>query len=195
MMPFTAVSLQGRTIELVPLEPRHHASLCAIGLDERLWQRTTIQVRTAEEMREYMQTALDAQAAGTALPFVIQERDSGQVIGSTRFHSYNALHRRIEIGFTWLAVRWQGTGANLDAKLLMLRHAFESLDCMRVQFTTDVDNIPSRRALERLGATYEGLLRSYMISDRSGPRDVAIYSIIAPEWTDLALRLNAGIRL
>jgi RimJ/RimL family protein N-acetyltransferase len=182
-------------IELVPLDPRHHASLCAIGLDERLWQRTTIQVRTAEEMREYLQTALDAQAAGTALPFVVQKRDSGQVIGSTRFHSYNALHRRIEIGFTWLAVPWQGTGANLEAKCLMLRHAFESLDCLRVQFTADVDNVPSRRALERLGATFEGILRNYMISDRTGPRDVAIYSIIATEWPDLSARLQARVGL
>jgi RimJ/RimL family protein N-acetyltransferase len=195
MMPLTPVTLQGRTIELVPMGPSHHASLCSIGLDERLWQRTTIQVRTAEEMREYLQVALDAQPAGTALPFVIQKRDSGQIIGSTRFHSYNALHRRIEIGFTWLAVPWQGTGANLEAKLLMLRHAFESLDCVRVQFTADMDNAPSRHALERLGATYEGILRSYMISDRAGPRDVAIYSIVASEWADLAMQLKARVGL
>jgi N-acetyltransferase len=191
MMPLMPVTLQGRTIDLVPLEPGYHGSLCAIGLDERLWQRTTIQVRTAEEMREYLQIALDAQAAGTALPFVIQKRDSNQIIGSTRFHSYNGPHRRIEIGFTWLAVPWQSTGANLEAKFLMLRHAFESLDCVRVQFTADVDNAPSRRSLERLGATYEGVLRSYMISDRAGPRDVAIYSIIAPEWPDSSARLKA----
>src|SRR5262249_22846537 len=140
IMPLTPVTLESRTIDLLPLEANHHATLCAIGLEERLWQRTTIQVRTAEEMREYIRSALDDQLAGTALPFVIQKRDSGQVIGSTRFHSYNALHRRIEIGFTWLAVPWQGTGANMEAKYLMLRHAFESLDCMRVQFTADVDN-------------------------------------------------------
>jgi RimJ/RimL family protein N-acetyltransferase len=193
MVPLTPVALQGRTIDLVPLESSHHTSLSALGLDERLWQRTTIQVRTAEEMHQYLQVALDAQAAGTSLPFVIQKRDSGQIIGSTRFHSYSTLHRRIEIGFTWLAVPWQGTGANLEAKFLMLRHAFEALDCLRIQFTADVDNAPSRRALERLGATYEGRLRSYMISDRTGPRDVAIYSIIAPEWPDLALRLKARV--
>jgi len=185
--------LQGSGIRLVPLQLAHHAALCEIGLDERLWRLTTIQVRTPEEMQQYMQIALDAQLAGTALPFAIEERETGRIIGSTRFHSYHANHRRIEIGFTWLAVPWQRTGVNAEAKLLMLRHAFESLKCVRVEFKADVDNSLSRRALERLGATHEGVLRSYMISPRTGPRDVAIYSILATEWPALRTRLEARL--
>jgi RimJ/RimL family protein N-acetyltransferase len=96
--------------------------------------------------------------------------------------STHATHRRVEIGFTWLAVPWQRTGANTEAKLLMLRHAFESLGCVRVEFKADAANAPSRRALERLGATPEGVLRHYMTSARTGPRHVAIYSILAAEW-------------
>lgn len=193
MTALTPIVLAGRAIQLLPLEPGHHSALCEIGLDERLWQLTTIQVRTAAEMQEYMQAALDAHAAGTALPFVVQEFRSGRIVGSTRFYGYHATHRRIEIGFTWLAVPWQRSGANAEAKFLMLRHAFESLGCLRVEFKADAGNLPSRRALERLGATLEGIFRSYMISSRTGPRDVAIYSILASEWPALQERLTERI--
>src|SRR6266511_2683123 len=100
MTPLTPTTLHGRRIRLVPLKSGHHAALCDIGLDERLWQRTTIEVRTADEMSNYIQAALVAQSAGTALPFVIEEIASGRIIGSTRFHSYHPAHQRIEIGFT-----------------------------------------------------------------------------------------------
>jgi N-acetyltransferase len=191
--PLTPAILEGSRVRLLPLEPSHHSALCNAGLDERLWQRTTIQVRTADEMRDYMQFALDAQSAGTALPFVIKEKSTSQLIGSTRFHSYNPAHRRIEIGFTWLAIPWQRTGANTESKLLMLTHAFESVGCLRVGFKADVDNTLSRRALERLGATFEGILRHYMISPRTGPRNVTIYSILASEWPHVKTLLEAKL--
>ena len=187
----TTTTLQGRKVRLVPLEMAHHAQLCEVGLDERLWARTTIEVRTTEQMREYIAFALESRAAGTALPFVIEEIVSGKIVGSTRFHSYVPKHRRIEIGFTWLAPPWQRTGINGEAKYLMLRHAFETMECQRVEFKADVDNAPSRRALERLGATHEGVLRSYMISERIGPRDVAIYSILKSEWPAIKGQLEA----
>jgi N-acetyltransferase len=164
-----------------------------VGLDERLWRLTTIKVRSAQDMSDYIRLALESQAAGTALPFAIEEISSGQIIGTTRFHNYSAAHRRIEIGFTWLAVPSQRTGANADAKFLMLRHAFESLHCVRVEFKADVDNTPSRHALERLGAKLEGILRSYMISATAGPREVAIYSILASEWQSVSERLSLNI--
>jgi len=144
-------------------------------------------------MRDYIQVALDAQIAGTALPFVIEDRASDRIIGTTRIHSYSAPHNRIEIGFTWLAVAFQGTGVNTEAKFLMLRHAFEALCCQRVEFKADVDNILSRRALVKLGATHEGILRNYMFSARTGPRDVAIYSIVSQDWPAIKVRLEQRI--
>lgn len=179
------IVLEGRKIRLIPLELKHHAALCEVGLDDFLWRATTIQVVNSGEMLEYVRVALDARKAGTALPFVIEEIGSGKIIGCTRFHSYQANHKRIEIGFTWLAVPWQRSGANVESKFLMLRHAFESLGIARVEFKVDVDNTPSCRAIEKLGASCEGVLRSYMVSARSGARDVAIYSIIAAEWPHL----------
>src|ERR1044071_9615160 len=104
MLPLTPLVLTGRTIRLVPLEPGHHSALCEIGLDERLWRVTTIQVLTSQEMQNYMRLALEAQSQGTALPFVIEDIASGKIIGSTRFHSYAADHGRIEIGFTWITI-------------------------------------------------------------------------------------------
>src|SRR4051794_10260891 len=101
-LPLAPVILDGRKIQLIPLEAAHHAALCAVGLDERLWQYTTIQVQTVDDMRRYVQLALDEQQAGTALPFIITDRPSGQIIGSTRFHTYQPSHRRVEIGRTWL---------------------------------------------------------------------------------------------
>jgi RimJ/RimL family protein N-acetyltransferase len=182
MPALTPINLTGNKIRLTPLHLRHQTALCDVGLDERIWRLTTIQVTTPDEMRQYICTALDEQANGSALPFVIEESQTGKVIGCTRFHSYHESNRRIEIGFTWLGVPWQRTGANIEAKLLMLRHAFETVGCVRVQFTADVANTPSRHAIERLSATHEGILRSYKISARNGPRDLAIYSILAAEW-------------
>ena len=111
--------LNGKRFRLRPLGMEHHAALCEIGLDERLWRDTTIQVRNAEEMQEYIRTALGSCVAGIGLPFVVEETSSERIVGCTRFHSYNENHRWIEIGFTWLAVPWQRTGANTEMKYLM----------------------------------------------------------------------------
>jgi len=190
MPPLTPTILAGQKIRLLPLELLHHAALCEVGLDDRLWRLTTIQVTTPDEMSDYIRAAIEDQATGTALPFVVEELQSRKIIGCTRFHSYQEPNRRIEIGYTWLAVAWQRTGANVEAKLLMFRHAFEALGCVRVQFTADVDNTPSCRAIERLGAMHEGILRSYKISPRNGPRDLAIYSILATEWPTVCAALE-----
>src|SRR3954471_4390873 len=129
MSALIPVQLRGSRVRLVPMGESHLSALCAIGLDEQLWRLTTIGVRTPADMGNYIEAALVAQRAGTALPFVIEDRATNQLIGSTRFHSYAEPHRRIEIGFTWLAVPSQRTGANTEAKYLMLRHAFEMFGC------------------------------------------------------------------
>lgn len=163
----------------------HHARLCEIGLDPALWSSTTIQVRTPEEMARYIKVALDARDAGTADPFVIVLRTSGEIIGTTRFHSIAPAHLRREIGFTWISARWQRQGISTESKRLLLAHAFDVEGCQRVEFKADADNVASCAALERLGATKEGILRSYMHSDRAGMRDVAIFSIVASDWQRL----------
>lgn len=178
-------TLSGQLVDLVPLSLSHHARLCEIGLDETLWRSTTIQLQTPGDMLVYIQTALAQQKNGTSIPFAIVDKASDQIVGTTRFHNINAEHRRLEIGFTWIAPPWQRTGLNIEAKYLLLRTAFEELDCVRVEFKTDCSNQQSQRALLNIGAKQEGLLRSYLISKHKGPRDVAVFSIIDKEWPEV----------
>lgn len=183
-------TLDGAYVRLVPLALSHHQRLCEIGLDEELWRFTTIQVQTESEMLEYIQHALDQKAAGTCQPYAISEQASGDVIGTTRYHSINPEHRNLEIGFTWIGRRWQQTIANTETKYLMLMHAFEDQHCLRVQFKTDVSNERSQRALLRIGARSEGVLRSFVVSKNRGPRDLAVFSILSTEWPDVRYTLE-----
>lgn len=184
------VTLDGRFVRLTPMSIEHHAALCSVGLDPELWRFTTISVATPDEMHSYMENALAAAASGSALPFVIELRDPGTVIGTTRYHSIAREHRRLEIGFTWIGRAWQRTTANTESKYLLLRHAFETLGAERVEFKADAENEPSRRALLRIGATEEGVLRHYMLSKLGGTRDLRIFSIVRPEWAEIRRRLE-----
>jgi RimJ/RimL family protein N-acetyltransferase len=186
-------SLKGFSIRLTPLGYEHLDALCAVGLEPRLWQATTIQVRTRADMEDYIRVVLAAKGGGTALPFVIVDRATDQVIGTTRFHSIVPEHRHLEIGFTWIGIPWQRTSANTEAKYLMLRHAFESMGCIRVEFRADAENAQSRQALCRIGAHEEGVLRHCRISAHRGIRDLAVYSIIAEEWPAVRLNLEAKL--
>jgi RimJ/RimL family protein N-acetyltransferase len=147
------VILEGRYVRLEPLTAGHHGDLCAVGLDEDLWRWIPTSVRTADDMRAYIELALREQVAGSALPFATVDRASGRAIGSTRFANIDRGHRRLEIGWTWIGRQWQRTAVNTEAKYLMLRHAFETLGAMRVELKTDSLNERSRRAILRLGAT------------------------------------------
>jgi RimJ/RimL family protein N-acetyltransferase len=160
----------------------HHAGLTAVGLDPDVWRLTVVNVRTPEEMRSYMESALRLQAEGSSLPFVTIERSSGRVVGSSRFGNYDPLNRRIEIGWTWLAPAWQRTAANTEAKYLMLTHAFERLGCVRVELKTDVLNLASRKAMLRIGAKEEGILRKHTLMWTGRYRDTAFYGILDEEW-------------
>jgi RimJ/RimL family protein N-acetyltransferase len=163
-------------------------------LDERLWRRTTIRLQTPEDMRDYVQTALRGQAEGSALPFVIVEKGSDRIIGTSRYHHINPAHRRLEIGFTWIALPWQRTGVNTEAKYLMLKHAFEQYRCVRVEFKADASNEQSRRALTGIGAKPEGILRQYMISSHKGVRDLALFSMIDSEWPQVKAHLEKKLQ-
>lgn len=187
-------ALEGTTVRLVPLTPDHLADLCAVGLDPALWQATTIAVTTAAEMAKYIQVAMDARSAGTALPYIIVLRENGATIGTTRIHSIVPEHRRAEIGFTWIARPWQRTSVNTEAKYLLLKHAFEALRCIRVEFKTDSENEASRRALLRIGAREEGTLRNYRVSAHRGIRHLTLYSIIDSEWPQVRAALETKLR-
>src|SRR6185369_9095106 len=137
------LTLDGTFIRLLPLSIAHHARLCAIGLAPALWQHTTIRVQTPDEMLRYMQHALDSQAAGTALPFVIILQATGEIVGTTRYHTIVREHRRLEIGFSWVGLPWQRSPVNTEAKYLLLGYAFEQARCQRVEFKADCQNEPS----------------------------------------------------
>ena len=186
--------LTGRYVRLEPLRLDQVEALCRFGLAPELWAATTIRVRTVVEMRDYVQRALELQAAGSAVPFVIVHQPSETIVGATRFHSLAPEHRKMEIGYTFIDPRWQRTAVNTETKLLMLRHAFETWQCVRVQFTANATNEKSRAALRRIGAVEEAVFRQHRVSAHLGPCDVAIYSIIAPEWSAVQLRLEARLR-
>lgn len=181
-------------VRLEPLARQHVDALCAVGLAPELWQWTTTMLRNRADMEEYVASALELQAAGTALPFATVLQREERIIGSTRFANYDGPNRRVEIGWTWLATAWQRSGANIEAKLLMLQHAFEVLGCNRVEFKTDVLNEKSRNALKGIGAREEGILRSHMVLWNGRLRDSVYYSVIRPEWPEVRAHLLEKLR-
>jgi N-acetyltransferase len=189
-MEIQTVILEGRSVRLEPLSLAHHAPLCEVGLDEELWKLIPERVATPEDMKKYIQSALDAQAAGIALPFATVDRASGRAIGSTRFGNIDRANRRVEIGWTWLGLAWQRTAANTEAKYLMLRHAFDVWKCHRVELKTDSLNERSRRAILRIGAKEEGTLRNHMVTWSGRLRHTVYYSVIESEWPAVQAELE-----
>jgi RimJ/RimL family protein N-acetyltransferase len=188
------VILQGRHVRLEPLTPEHAAGLAEVGLDEDLWKWIPTPVCTPEEMSAYVQTALQDQAAGTTLPFALIERSSGRTVGSTRYANIERVHHRLEIGWTWVARPWQRTAINTEAKYLLLRHAFETLKCMRVELKTDSLNERSRAAILRIGASQEGIFRNHMMTATGRIRHSVYFSIVDSEWPEVKARLEARLR-
>jgi len=186
------VVLEGRHVRLEPLTRAHVAPLWELAGDPSIWTWTSV-IRSRQDLERYVEAALEARAAGTALPFATIERAGGRVVGSTRFGSIEPVHRRVEIGWTWLAPPWQRTAINTEAKLLMLRHAFETWSCIRVELKTDALNVRSRAAILRLGATEEGTLRRHMIMEDGRVRDTVYYAILAEAWPDIRRRLEARL--
>ena len=193
-MKVAPITLEGAHVRLEPLMIEHHAALCEVGLDAELWRWTTADVRSPEDLRRYIQRALQEQREGKALPFATVERSSGKPVGSTRFGSIEPEHRRVEIGWTWIGRDWQRTAINTEAKYLMLRHAFEVWGAQRVEFKTHAMNYRSRTAIARLGAKEEGTMRKHMISERGVPRDTVYFSIIDTEWAEVRAGLEEKMR-
>ncbi len=184
------VTLHGRYVRLEPLTTQHFDRLWAIGQDAELWQWTPYHINTPDKMHAYIKAALDAQAIGTALPFVTIWQATNEIVGSTRFGNIDAANHRVEIGWTWIDRRWQRTPVNTEAKFLMLQHAFEMWHCIRVEIKTDQMNEKSQRAIERLGALREGTFRHHMIVEGGRLRNTVYYSIIDDEWPQVKARLQ-----
>ena len=192
-MNIKPVTLAGKHIRLEPLTLDHHAGLCEIGLDNDLWRWIPHQVRTREEMLDYVRTALQWQADGTALPFATIEQSSGGVVGSTRYMNIDRQNRHVEIGATWIGRPWQRTVVNTEAKYLMLHHAFETIGCIRVELKTDALNERSRNAILRIGAQFEGIFRNHMVCADGRLRDSAWYSIIDRDWPQVKAMLESKL--
>lgn len=192
-MIVSPVTLEGRHVRLEPLRKAHLAGLAQVGLDEELWRWIPTQVRTAEEMAVYIETAIEEQKRGVSLPFAILEKATGRVIGSTRYGSIDPQHHRVEIGWTWVGRDWQRTAVNTEAKYLLLRHAFETLGCIRVELKTDSLNEKSRAAILRIGAQQEGIFRNHMITASGRIRHTVYFTILDSEWPPVKARLESRL--
>jgi RimJ/RimL family protein N-acetyltransferase len=181
--------LEGRLIVLEPILPEHREPLRAAAADPVLWRWMQVDASSTEGFDRWFEHALQEAAAKGEVPFVTVERDGGRVLGSTRYLSLRPEHRGVEIGNTWLARSAWSTGANVEAKLLMLAHAFEHVEAMRVEFKTDARNVESRRALEALPATFEGIFRKHMLI-HAGIRDSAYYAITDEDWPEVKTNLE-----
>jgi N-acetyltransferase len=181
--------LEGVHVRLEPLSRKHTPGLCEVGLEEPLWRWIPTPVRTGEDMAAYVELALKEQVNGVSLPFAQIEK-AGRVIGSTRYMNIDRVHHRLEIGCTWIGREWQRTAANTEAKYLLLRHAFETLGCMRVELKTDSLNDKSRAAILRIGAKEEGIFRNHMITSTGRIRHTVYFSVIDSEWPEVKSRLQ-----
>lgn len=198
MKPLVPRVLEGIRVRLEPLTMEHVPALRKVAFDPELWQITVTNLRHEEDLRRYIEEALAQHLAGSALAFCTIDKVTNAAVGSTRFGNYDPANRRVEIGWTWVARPWQGTTINAEAKLLMLEYAFEELQCLRVEFKTDHLNQQSQRALEKIGAVREGILRSHMVVQGGRRRDSVYFSVLAEEWPSvreaLRRRIGAAVR-
>lgn len=183
MTPFTApITLRGRHASLEPLSATHHDGLVEATRDGELWKLWYTAVPSPEGMRAEIERRLELQQAGSMLPWTVRSLATGKIAGMTTYMNIDARYRRVEIGSTWYAKSAQRTPLNTECKLKLLAHAFESLACIAVEFRTGFFNHASRRAIERLGAKQDGILRSHQLYADGSLRDTVVYSIVAAEW-------------
>jgi RimJ/RimL family protein N-acetyltransferase len=184
------ITLEGSVARLEPLSLDHLPGLTAVGLEADIWRWMPRPIGTPGDMRAYVEAALEAAREGRECPFATVEVASGRVVGGTRYMAIEPHHRRLEIGYTWLAPAWQRTAINTEAKLLMLDHAFRVLGALRVEFKTDSLNDRSRAALLGIGATEEGTLRNHMLTESGRRRHSVYYSVIEEEWPRVRMHLE-----
>ena len=188
------VTLEGRIVRLEPLSLDHLDDLASVAFAGDLWRWTAVQPLNRDELRAWIEAALAGAAAGTDMPFATVDRASGRAIGSSRFMSIVPEHRRLEIGWTWVGLAHQRTGANREAKLLQMTHAFETLGANRLEFKTDSLNEKANPGLLGIGATFEGTFRNHMIMPGGRLRHSNYYSVTREEWPAVKAALQARIR-
>jgi RimJ/RimL family protein N-acetyltransferase len=189
----TPVTLTGQHVSLEPLGLAHCDDLCAATSDGEIWKLEYTIVPPPDGMMNEIERRLALQRAGRMLPFAVRDLRSGRVIGMSTYTNLDASVRRVEIGSTWYARSAQRTAINTECKLLLLRHAFEVLDVIAVEFRTSSLNLPSRAAIERIGAFYDGTLRNHMRMPNGTLRDTCVYSILPDEWPKVKARLGAKL--
>lgn len=191
-MQITPVTLSGRAVRLEPLSLEHVPGLARVGLDESIWRFMRYGwIQSEGQMQQWVEELLRLQQTGSDLPFAVIHLESGQPAGSTRYLEISHRDRSVEIGGTWYGLTFQRTVVNTECKYLLLSHAFERLGCIRVQLKTDLRNERSQRAIERLGAVKEGVLRNHMLLPDGTIRHSVYYSIIESEWPEVKRRLEA----
>jgi RimJ/RimL family protein N-acetyltransferase len=178
----SAVTLSGNYVRLVPLSFDHEWGLALAAQDGELWKLWYTSVPRPDGMHREIERRLMLQQGGSMLPFTVLHAGNGEILGMTTFMNIDRLNRRVEIGSTWYARRAQRSGVNTEAKLLLLRYAFEDLGCIAVEFRTHFINQQSRRSIERLGAKLDGILRNHMLLPNGTRRDTCVYSITDTEW-------------
>ena len=184
------VTLTGQWVALEPLRREHEAELLEAARDGDLWDLWYTSVASPTEVLSYIDRAIEQRDTQHAMPFVVRRRDDGRIVGSTRYMNVDPVNRRVEIGSTWYSKSVQRTGINTECKHLLLKHAFEQLHCIAVEFRTHILNTQSRRAIERLGAKLDGILRNHLRMPNGTLRDTCVYSIIESEWPTI----NAHLR-
>ena len=183
------IVLEGHGARLEPLEAGHADALATAASDGRLWELWYTAIPAPYQAAAYVATALDGQAAGHMLPWIVRELSTGTIVGTTRYHDIVAPINRVEIGYTWYAKSWQRSHVNTACKLLLLGHAFETLGCDVVGLRTDNFNFASQRAIAALGAKPDGVIRHHMARKDGTVRDSVMFSILAAEWADVKRHL------
>ena len=184
------VTLRGRFATLEPLAAEHAPALARAAADGDLWRLWYTSIAPPDRMAEYVAAALDMRERFDAMPFVVRDNATGDVVGCTRFFNVDAKNRRVEIGHTWYAQRAQRTPVNTECKLMLLAHAFDALGCIAVEFRTHWFNQASRAAIARLGAKQDGVLRNHQLAPDGTKRDTVVFSIIDNEWPAVRAHLR-----
>ncbi|MBL8519441.1 MAG: GNAT family N-acetyltransferase [Betaproteobacteria bacterium] len=187
-------ALEGHGVRLEPMSESHAESLAQAASDGKLWELFFTTVPEPAQTAAYIRTALDGQAAGHMLPWVVRDLTSGDIVGSTRYHDIIAQADRVEIGYTWYAQRCQRTHVNTACKLLLLGHGFDALGCKVIGLRTDNFNFRSQRAIEALGAKKDGVIRHHWPRRDGTIRDTVMYSILAGEWPDVKRHLELRLK-
>ena len=193
-MNIEPVTMTGRIVRLEPLSTDHVPALAKVGLEEEIWRYMRYgKMESVERMAAWVHELLELQARGTDLPFTVIHLISGGAVGCTRYLHIDHENRSLEIGGTWYGLDYQGTLVNTECKYLLLKHAFEDLGCIRVWFKTDLRNLRSQHALEKLGAIKEGVLRNHMVLPDGTIRDSVVYSLLPQEWPQVKTKLQARL--